>query len=85
MLSWNRNIELNKLRKELNMKFARKNCIDCGSDAVKTIVDEVKPVYKMEIINFACGAELKNTFASNGNICKVSHTGCGHEALTPSL
>jgi len=43
------------------MKLARKNCIDCGSEAVKSIVDEVRPVYKMEIINFACGA-VSRTF-----------------------
>lgn len=65
------------------MIFARKNCIDCGSEAVNTMVDEVKPVYKMEIINFACGAELKNIFSSNGNIGKVFHSGCNHEDLLP--
>jgi hypothetical protein len=66
------------------MKFARKNCIDCGSEAVNTIVDEVKPVYKMEIINFACGAELKNIFTAFGNVSKVSHSGCCHGDLLPS-
>ena len=65
------------------MKYARKNCIDCGSEAVNTIVDEVKPVYKMEIINFACGAELKNIFTTNGNVGKVFHSGCRHEELIP--
>ena len=66
------------------MKYARKNCIDCGSEAENALVDEVKPVYKMEIINFACGAELKNIFTINGNVGKVSHTGCSHEELIPS-
>jgi hypothetical protein len=67
------------------MKLARKNCIDCGSDAVKSMVDEVKPVYKMEIINFACGAELRNFFSSNGNVGKVSHSGCRHGELLTSV
>ena len=67
------------------MKLARKNCIDCGSEAVRTIVDEVKPVYKMEIINFACGAELKNIFSANGNVGKVLHSGCKHGELLPSV
>ena len=58
------------------MRSARKKCIDCGSEAVKTMVDEVKPVYKMEIVNFACGAMLKNIFTANGNIGRVSHSGC---------
>jgi hypothetical protein len=66
------------------MKFARKKCIDCGSEAVNTIVDEVKPVYKMEIINFACGAELKNILTAFGNVGKVSHSGCGRGELLAS-
>ena len=66
------------------MKFARKHCIDCGCEAVNTLVDEVKPVYKMEIITFACGAVLKNIFSTNGNVGKVAHSGCSHEGLLPS-
>jgi hypothetical protein len=63
----------------LKMKFARKYCIDCGSEAVDMVVDEVKPVYRMEIIHFACGAVFKNTFSANGNVGKVLHSGCGNE------
>ncbi len=51
-------------------------CIDCGSVAVEKTVDEVKPVFRMEIVNFACGAVLKTTFTANGNIGKAFHSGC---------
>jgi hypothetical protein len=53
-----------------------KNCIECGSAVVSSIVDEEKPVFKMEIISFACGAVLKSTYTANGNIAKAVHSGC---------
>ncbi len=59
------------------MKKARRNCIDCGSEAVRSIVDEIKPVFRMEVVHFACGAELTTTFTANGNIGKACHSGCG--------
>ena len=52
------------------------NCIECGSAAISSIVDEEKPIFKMEITNFACGAVLKSTFTANGNIARASHSGC---------
>ena len=58
------------------MKKLRTNCIDCGSEAVNSIIDEIKPVFKMEIISFSCGAELKTTYSANGNIGKAVHSGC---------
>ena len=58
------------------MKKFRQNCLDCGSDAISTTIDEVKPMFRIEIVNFACGAVLKNTFTVNGNIAKASHSGC---------
>jgi hypothetical protein len=54
-------------------------CVDCGSEAIANIVDEVKPVFRMEIVNFACGAVLKTTFSANGNIAKAFHSGCLQE------
>lgn len=60
------------------MRNIRKQCIDCGSEAIEMSVDEVKPVYRMEIIDFACGAVLKNCFAANGNVGRTSHSGCLH-------
>ena len=38
------------------------SCIDCGCNAVGSIVDEVKPVFRMEIVNFACGAVFKSEY-----------------------
>jgi hypothetical protein len=58
------------------MKKFGKQCLDCGSMAVKTTVDEVKPLFRMETINFACGAVLKSTYTANGNIAKAAHKGC---------
>ncbi len=52
------------------------HCIDCGSEAIATVVDEVKPLFRMEIVNFACGAVLKSTFTANGNISRAAHSGC---------
>ena len=62
------------------MKLSGKYCIDCGSEAVTTTVDEVKPVFRMEIVNYACGAELRTIFSANGNRAKVVHSGCTHES-----
>ena len=58
------------------LKKLGKNCLECGSTATSTIVDEEKPVFKMEIIHFACGAVLKSTFTANGMIGKAVHSGC---------
>ena len=58
------------------LKKLGKNCLECGSAAISNIVDEEKPIFKMEIINFACGAVLKSTFIANGMISKAIHTGC---------
>ncbi len=51
-------------------------CIDCGSKAINTTIDEVKPVFRMEIVNFACGAELRTTFSANGNTARSMQSGC---------
>jgi hypothetical protein len=59
------------------MKKLESCCIDCGSRAVNGIIDEVKPLFRMEVVYFACGAELKSTFTKNGNIARVLHSGCG--------
>ena len=53
-----------------------KRCIDCGSEVVGSVVDEIKPVFRMEIVNFACGAVMKSTYSANGNISRASHSGC---------
>ncbi len=58
------------------MKKLGKCCIDCGCEAVGTVVDEVKPVFRMEIVNFACGAVLKSVHTANGNVSRATHSGC---------
>lgn len=58
------------------LKKLGENCLECGSAAISNIVDEEKPIFKMEIINFACGAVLKSTFSANGMISKAVHSGC---------
>jgi hypothetical protein len=58
------------------MKQFGKYCIDCSSDAITRTIDEVKPLFRMEIVQFACGALLKSTFTANGNIGRASHSGC---------
>ncbi len=57
------------------MKNLRRQCIDCGSDAVNTIIDKM-PNFKMEIVQYACGAEMKSSFSSKSNMGKAVHTGC---------
>ena len=59
----------------MNKKLG-KSCIECGSAAISSTVDEVKPIFKIEIISFACGAVLKSTYTSNGMIGKAVHSGC---------
>ncbi len=51
-------------------------CLDCGGKAIDTTVDEVKPLFRIETIKYACGAVLKSTFTANGRIAKASHEGC---------
>jgi hypothetical protein len=58
------------------MKNSEICCIDCGSRAVNRVVDEVRPVFRMEVTDFACGAVFKSIFSRNGNIGRVSHSGC---------
>jgi hypothetical protein len=52
-------------------------CMDCGSEAQHVTVDEVKPVYREEVIHYACGAVLRSMSASRGQKARVSHEGCG--------
>ena len=58
------------------MKKFGTHCLDCGSAAIQTTIDEIKPLFRMETVKFACGAVLKSTFTANGNIAKAAHSGC---------
>ncbi len=64
-----------KQKKEKKMKDLRKNCIDCGSDAVQTLIDEM-PNFRMELVQYACGAELKSSFSTRSNKGNAVHSGC---------
>ncbi len=57
------------------MKNMRKQCIDCGSDAIETIIDQM-PNFKMEIVQYACGAEMRSSFSTRSNMGKTEHSGC---------
>jgi hypothetical protein len=58
------------------MRRLGRRCIDCGCEADASVVDEVKPMFRMEIVNFACGAVLKSYHSANGNIGRAVHVGC---------
>jgi hypothetical protein len=58
------------------MRKPENYCIDCGSRVVNRMIDEVRPVFRMEVVDFDCGAVFKSTFSRNGNIARVSHSGC---------
>jgi hypothetical protein len=58
------------------MKNFGKECLDCGSEAINSTVDEIKPLFRIETVNFACGAVLKSTFTANGTIARAAHKGC---------
>ncbi len=62
--------------KEKKMKYLRKQCIDCGSDAVQTLVDEIKPSFRMEVVQYACGAEFRSSFSTVSRMGKAEHSGC---------
>jgi len=51
-------------------------CLDCGSEAVRTIVDEDRRLFRIETTDYACGAVLKCTFTANGTIARAAHSGC---------
>lgn len=57
-------------------------CIDCGSWATHTIIDEIKPIFRMEQYHFPCGAVLKSSYGARGQVGKISHEGCRAEEET---
>jgi hypothetical protein len=58
------------------MKNLKEFCLECGSKAVSRTVDEVIPKFRMEVVNYACGAELKSMYSSNGNTGRLCLSGC---------
>jgi hypothetical protein len=58
------------------MKSLRTKCIDCGSEAIETLIDEIKPNFRMEVVRYACGAEFRGSFSTTSNMGKAIHSGC---------
>ncbi len=58
------------------MDYGNEFCMGCGSRAVSKTVDEVLPKFRMEIIKYASGAELKSSYSSNGNVGRILLSGC---------
>ena len=61
------------------MKNTVHKCFDCGSQATHTIIDEVKPIFRIEQFHFPCGAILESSYSARGQIGKLSHEGCRAE------
>lgn len=58
-----------------------KYCLNCGSEAISTVIDAVPPMFRMEVVQYACGAVLKSVTGARGRIGRLSHEGCGQEPL----
>lgn len=58
------------------MKDFKEFCLECGSRAVGKTVDSVLPMFSMEVITYACGAELKSISANNGTTGRLCLTCC---------
>jgi len=58
-----------------------KHCLNCGSEAIGVTTDEVKPVFRMEVITYACGAVMKSITGARGRIGRLTHEGCSLEPL----
>jgi hypothetical protein len=67
--------------KEKTVKNMSKHCLNCGSKAVSTLSDVVPPVFRMDVVQFACGAVLKSVTGAHGRIGRLSHEGCTQEPL----
>ncbi|HEY4743846.1 MAG TPA: hypothetical protein VIH45_04250 [Desulfuromonadaceae bacterium] len=63
------------------MKKMSKQCLHCGSEAIGTLRDVVPPVFRMEVVQYACGAVLKSITGARGRIGRLSHEGCTGEPL----
>ena len=64
------------------MQDTIQHCLDCGCKATHSIIDEIKPIFRIEQFHFPCGAVLKSSFGARGQIGKISHEGCRAEEVT---
>ena|GEM_PF-2922373 len=51
-------------------------------EATHTIIDEVKPIFRIEQSHFPCGAVLESSYGACGQLGKISHEGCRSEEYT---
>jgi hypothetical protein len=58
------------------VKNLRRRCMDCGSDAIETIIEVNRPTLRLETIHYSCGAVLKNAFSAASNTGNAIHSGC---------
>jgi len=63
------------------MKKLVSRCLSCGSGVISTESDVVAPVFRMDIVRYACGAVLKSTTGDRGRLGRLSHEGCGWESF----
>lgn len=63
------------------MKKLSKYCLNCGSEAISIVTDAVPPVFRMEVVQYACGAVLKSMTGAHGRIGRLSHEGCSQEPV----
>jgi hypothetical protein len=64
------------------MKNTVHHCIDCGSLATHSIIDEIRPIFRIEQFHFPCGAVLESSYGARGQVGKISHEGCRTEEET---
>ena len=67
------------------MKNMVRQCLSCGSGAVSTESDAIPPVFRMDIVHYACGVVLKSTTGNRGRIGRLSHEGCSQEPVEISI
>jgi hypothetical protein len=63
-------------REERVVKRLGKTCIECGSDIVGKTEEKERRLFRFERIDFACGATLESFYTANGNVGRVTHSGC---------
>ena len=63
------------------MKKLSENCLHCGSKAIRTETDVVPPMFRMDVVHYACGAVLKSITGARGRIGRLSHEGCSQEPV----
>jgi hypothetical protein len=58
------------------VKRLGKTCIECGSGVTGKTEERERRQFRFERVNFACGATLESFHTANGNVGRVTHSGC---------